>query len=68
MAAPHRDRRVLGRPSPTLAEVMRAASMKVYLILDGTLLPIDRIAAGCSFYLGKHKKHGMKVQVIVGPN
>ncbi|WP_240508890.1 transposase family protein [Streptomyces agglomeratus] len=31
--------------APTLAEAMRAASMKAYLILDGTLLPIDRIAA-----------------------
>lgn len=29
---------------------------------DGTLLPIDRIAADRPFYSGKHKKHGMNVQ------
>ncbi|WP_159049383.1 transposase family protein, partial [Streptomyces canus] len=45
----------------------RAASMKAYLILDGTLLPIDRIAADRPFYSGKHKKHGMNVQVIADP-
>jgi hypothetical protein len=50
-----------------LAEAMRAASMKAYLILDGTLLPIDRIAAYRPFYSGKHKKHGMNVQVIADP-
>ncbi|OEJ21154.1 transposase [Streptomyces agglomeratus] len=53
--------------APTLAEAMRAASMKAYLILDGTLLPIDRIAADRPFYSGKHKKHGMNVQVIADP-
>jgi hypothetical protein len=41
--------------------------MKAYLILDGTLLPIDRIAADRPFYSGKHKKHGMNVQVIADP-
>ncbi len=38
-----------------------------YLLLDGTLLPIDRIAADRPFYSGKHKKHGMNVQVIADP-
>ena len=37
------------------------------MILDGTLLPIDRIAADRPFYSGKHKKHGMNVQVITDP-
>jgi len=37
------------------------------VILDGTLLPIDRIAADRPFYSGKHKKHGMNVQVITDP-
>ncbi|KMS66699.1 transposase, partial [Streptomyces viridochromogenes] len=32
-----------------------------FVILDGTLLPIDRIAADRPFYSGKHKKHGMNV-------
>jgi hypothetical protein len=32
--------------------------VKAYPILDGTLLPIDRIAEGRPFCSGKHKKHG----------
>lgn len=58
---------LLAALAPTLAEAMRAASMTAYLILDGTLLPIDRIAADRPFYSGKHKKHGMNVQVIADP-
>jgi len=58
---------LLAALAPTLAEAVRAASMKAYLILDGTLLPIDRIAADRPFYSGKHKKHGMNVQVIADP-
>jgi hypothetical protein len=30
------------------------------VILDGTLIPIDRVARDKPFYSGKHKKHGMK--------
>jgi hypothetical protein len=41
--------------------------MKAYLLQDGTLLPIDRIAADRPFCSGKHKKHGMNVQVIADP-
>ncbi|GED90134.1 hypothetical protein TNCT6_72190 [Streptomyces sp. 6-11-2] len=40
---------------------------KAFVILDGTLLPIDRIAADRPYYSGKHKKHGMNVQVIADP-
>lgn len=32
------------------------AATKAYVILDGTLLPIDRIAADRPFCSGKHKK------------
>jgi hypothetical protein len=53
--------------APTLAEAARAASMKAFVLLDGTLLPMDRIAADRPFYSGKHKKHGMNVQVIADP-
>jgi len=55
---------LLAALAPTLAEAVRTASTKAYVILDGTLLPIDRIAADRPFYSGKHKKHGMNVQVI----
>jgi hypothetical protein len=43
------------------------ASTKAFVILDGTLLPIDRIAADRPFYSGKHEKHGMNVQIITDP-
>ncbi|GGO52862.1 hypothetical protein GCM10012287_38150 [Streptomyces daqingensis] len=43
---------------------MKTASTKAFVILDGTLLPIDRAAADRPFFSGKHKKHGMNVQVI----
>ncbi|WP_026005100.1 IS5 family transposase [Streptomyces sp. AA1529] len=58
---------VLAALAPTLAEAMQAASAKAFVILDGTLLPTDRIAADRPFYSGKHKKHGMNVQVITDP-
>lgn len=58
---------VLAALAPTLAEAVRAASRKAYVLLDGTLLPIDRIAADRPFYSGKHKRHGMNVQVIADP-
>jgi hypothetical protein len=37
------------------------------VILDGTLLPIDRTAADQPFYSGTCKKHGMNVQVQADP-
>ncbi|GGJ03739.1 hypothetical protein GCM10010121_012600 [Streptomyces brasiliensis] len=40
---------------------------QAFVLLDGTLLPIDRIAADRPYYSGKHKKHGMNVQVIADP-
>ncbi len=55
---------VLAALAPTLAEAMRLARTKAYVILDGTLLPIDRIAADTPYYSGKHKRHGMNVQVL----
>lgn len=36
---------VLAALAPTLAEAIKTASAKAYVMLDGTLLPIDRIAA-----------------------
>ncbi|GII78043.1 hypothetical protein Sru01_30250 [Sphaerisporangium rufum] len=37
-------------------------------MLDGTIIPIDRVAADRPYYSGKHKKHGMNVQVIATPD
>lgn len=53
--------------APTLSQAARTASMKAFVILDGTLLPIDRIAADRPFCSEKHKRHGMNVQVVTDP-
>jgi hypothetical protein len=37
------------------------------LVTDGTLIPVDRVAAGRPFYSGKHPKHGMNLHVIASP-
>ena len=41
------------------------------MILDGTLLRIDRVGMATgrdrAFYSGKHKAHGLNVQVIADP-
>ncbi|MEU7318828.1 transposase family protein [Streptomyces sp. NPDC007083] len=58
---------LLAARAPTLDQAMMAVRKKAYVILDGTVLPIDRIAADRPFYSGKHKKHGMNVQVITDP-
>jgi hypothetical protein len=58
---------VLAALAPTLAEAMDIARTKAFVILDGTLLPTDRIAADTPYYSGKHKRHGMNVQVLTDP-
>jgi hypothetical protein len=58
---------VLAALAPTLAEAVRTASSKAFVLLDGTLLPIDRIAADRPYYSGKHRRHGMNVQVLADP-
>ncbi|WP_330352024.1 transposase family protein [Streptomyces chartreusis] len=58
---------VLASLAPSLAEAMPTIREKAFVILDGTLLPIDRIAADTPYYSGKHKRHGMNVQVLTDP-
>ncbi|MFI6339934.1 transposase family protein [Streptomyces sp. NPDC050535] len=53
--------------TPSLAEAMRTIREKAFVILDGTLLPIDRIAADSPYHSGKHKRHGMNIQVLADP-
>jgi hypothetical protein len=33
-------------------------------MIDGTLIPIGRVAADRPLHSGKHRKHGMNLQVI----
>jgi hypothetical protein len=62
---------LLAAMAPTLAQAIEVARGKAYVILDGTLLRIDRVgmAGGRDrpYYSGKHKCHGVNVQVIADP-
>ena len=60
---------LLAARAPKLRTAVRAAVRAgwAYVVLDGTLIPVDRIAADRPFYSGKHKKHGMNLQVIASP-
>jgi hypothetical protein len=62
---------LLAAMAPTLAQAIEVARAKAYVILDGTLLRIDRVgmAGGRDrpYYSGKHKCHGVNVQVIADP-
>lgn len=64
----HRGCPVPGRPRPQPYRRGPHHVGEAYLILEGTLLPIDRIAADWPLYSGKHKKHRMNVQVITNPS
>lgn len=62
---------VLAALAPTLDQALDLARRKAFVILDGTLLVIDRVAMASgrdrAFYSGKHKRHGVNVQVIADP-
>jgi DDE superfamily endonuclease/Helix-turn-helix of DDE superfamily endonuclease len=61
---------LLAARAPKLRAAVRDAKRAGhgYVILDGTLIPIDRVAADRPFYSGKHHKHGMNLQVIASPD
>ncbi|PPK66182.1 transposase family protein [Actinokineospora auranticolor] len=61
---------LLARRSSKLRQALRDAKRQghAYVIIDGTLIPIDRIAADRPFYSGKHKIHGMNLQVVASPD
>jgi hypothetical protein len=62
---------VLAALAPPLHQAMTAAAGKAFVILDGTLLAIDRVGMASGrdrpYYSGKHKRHGVNVQVIADP-
>ena len=61
---------LLAQRAPKLRAALREAKRQghAYVIIDGTLIPIDRIAADRPFYSGKHKRHGVNLQVIASPD
>jgi hypothetical protein len=60
---------LLAGRAPKLRRAVRDAKKAgyAYVVVDGTLIPIDRVAADRPFYSGKHCRHGMNLQVIAGP-
>jgi Helix-turn-helix of DDE superfamily endonuclease/DDE superfamily endonuclease len=61
---------LLAARSPKLRRALREAGKAghAYVVIDGTLIPIDRVAADRPFYSGKHRRHGMNLQVIASPD
>ncbi len=61
------------RPKPAGAPKLRKAvrdaqkAGHAYVVLDGTLILVRTGAADRPVYSGKHKKHGMNLQVIASP-
>jgi hypothetical protein len=52
---------VLAALAPSLQQAMLVAAAKAFVIIDGTLLPIDRVGMASGrdrpYYSGKHKCH-----------
>jgi hypothetical protein len=60
---------LLAARSPKLHRALAEAreARHAYVVIDGTLIPIDRVTADRPFYSGKHRQHGMNLQVIASP-
>jgi DDE superfamily endonuclease/Helix-turn-helix of DDE superfamily endonuclease len=62
---------VLAAVAPTLDQALDVACRKAFVMLEGTLLSIDRVGMASrydrGFYSGKHKRHGLNVQVLADP-
>ena len=60
----------LAARSPKLRRALADARQAghAYVVIDGTLIPVDRVAADRPFYSGKHRRHGMNLQVISAPD
>jgi hypothetical protein len=61
---------LLAQRAPKLRQALRKANRQgvAYVVIDGTLIPIDRIAADRPFSSGKHTMHGVNLQVIASPD
>jgi hypothetical protein len=61
---------LLAARSPKLHRALASAKKAGHacVVIDGTLIAIDRVAADQPFYSGKHRRHGMNLQVISAPD
>ncbi|MFJ9461008.1 transposase family protein [Kitasatospora sp. NPDC101447] len=62
----HQVTDLLARRAPGLTRALRQADPK-YVLVDGTLAECDRVGDGRADYSGKHRRHGVNLQVITGP-
>src|SRR5574339_741544 len=56
--------------APTLADAVQTAARKAYVVLDGTVVRIDRVFVASRdgpYYSGKAHAHGVHVQVLADP-
>jgi hypothetical protein len=60
---------LLARRAPGLTAALRAgkAAGTEYVLVDGTLSECDRVADGCGDFSGKHRRHGVNLQLITDP-
>ncbi|WP_093879116.1 transposase family protein [Streptomyces sp. TLI_105] len=59
---------VLAGWAPGIHEALTGLGEGDHVVVDGTLIPTDRIRADEPYYSMKHRKHGMNVQVIARPD
>jgi DDE superfamily endonuclease/Helix-turn-helix of DDE superfamily endonuclease len=61
---------LLAARPPKLRKALARAKQAghAYVVIDGTLVPIDRVAADRPFCSGKHHRHGMNLQAIASPD
>ncbi|MFE7236465.1 transposase family protein [Streptomyces sp. NPDC057596] len=55
---------LLAATTNDLHQAMIRIRLLAYVILGGTLIPIDRVHDQKPYYSGKHRRHGMNMQVI----
>lgn len=59
---------VLAAWAPRLREALTGRGENDFVILDGTLIPTDRVAADEPYDSQKHNKHGMNMQAVAAPD
>ncbi|MGW2584629.1 transposase [Streptomyces virginiae] len=58
---------LLAARAPGLTAALRAADVQ-FVLLDGTLAECNRVGDGRADYSGKHRLHGVNLQVITAPD
>lgn len=61
----HQVTDLLAGKAPGLTRALREAKEE-YVLIDGTLAECDRVGDGRADYSGKHRRHGVNLQVITG--